>query len=90
MGDHPGDMQVVGFGFREAWHAEAAETELRAMLDVGERDLSIAEIGGDAQSARGYAVVLGGRIREDRVPDATEVVGRHAGEVLTRVPEHWT
>lgn len=89
MSIYPGDMRNVGFGFREAWRAEAAATELRAMLDLGERDLSVAEVGGDARSLGGHRVVLGGRIREPRLSEAIDVVERYGGSVLTDVQEAW-
>ena len=89
MSGNPGDMEVIGFGFKEAWHAEAAETELREILDVGDDDLSIAEVGGDAHSVNGNMVVLAGRIREHRIAEATDVAAGYGGEVLTEVPETW-
>ena len=89
MSGNPGDMQIVGFGFKEPWQAEAAEAELRGILDVGDRDLSIAEVGGDAHAVNGNTVVLGGRIREHRVAEAMDVAEEYGGEVLTEVRETW-
>jgi len=82
-------MQVLAIGFPEARLAEEAEAELRSVLDLGPRDLSVDDIGGDPEFVDGASVVLAGRIREYRLDVVQEIVDRHQGVLLTKVPERW-
>ena len=82
-----GEMTVVGVGFRDAESAEAAARELRELLDVEEGDVTVGPIGGSKEFVNGFRVVLGGRIRELRLPAVERLLRRHGGIVLTEIPE---
>lgn len=82
-------MQVLAVGFPEAHFAEAAEAELRGVLDLGQGDLSVDVVGGDPEFVDGSSVVMAGRIREYRLDAVEEIVERHHGVLLTNVPERW-
>jgi hypothetical protein len=88
--ESPGEMHVVGAGFKHVEHARAAEAELRAMLDVGGADISVRDVGGSREFINGFHVVLAGRIRAGVLAKVHAVFHRHGGEVLTDVPEAWT
>jgi hypothetical protein len=81
-------MQVLAAGFASRTDAALAGRELRDALDLGDADLRLANLGGDAGQA-GYAAVLGGRFRSDQIAFAQEVLERHGGVILTAVPEAW-
>jgi hypothetical protein len=83
-----GQMTVVGVGFTDAESAEAAARALRDLLDVDEADVVVGPIGGSKEFVNGFQVVLGGRIRELRLPKVEEVLRAHGGTILTEVPEH--
>jgi hypothetical protein len=89
MESNHGDMQLVGAGFQDLTHAHAAATELRLVLDVGEHDIEIQEIGGSPEFVNGFSAVLAGRIRAPRLGQVHDILRRHGGEVLTEVPEAW-
>jgi hypothetical protein len=89
MEANPGEMHVVAAGFVHIEEARAAEAELRAMLDVAGTDISVREVGGSHEFVNGFHVVLAGRIREGVLAKVHAVFDRHAGEVLTDVPEAW-
>ncbi len=78
-------LHIVAAVFPDWDGARAAERELSALLDVGEDDVSVGPVGGDA-SGRGPAL-LAGRFRVERLPEIEEVVHDHAGTVLVDVPE---
>jgi hypothetical protein len=83
-----GEMTVVGVGFPDLESAEAAARDLRALLDVGEGDVTVGPIGGSKEFVNGFRVLLGGRIREMRLPTVERLLEQHGGTVLTEVPEH--
>jgi hypothetical protein len=83
-----GEMTVVGVGFPDADSAEAAVRELRELLDVEEGDVTLGPIGGSKEFVNGFRVLLGGRIRELRLPAVERVLRSHGGTVLTEIPEH--
>ena len=83
-----GQMTVVGVGFTDLDSAQEAAGELRRMLDVEEDDVVVGPIGGSEEFVNGYQVLLGGRIREMRLPEVERVMRELGGEVLTEVPEH--
>jgi hypothetical protein len=89
MEANPGDMHVVAAGFVLIEEARAAVAELRAMLEVAATDISVREVGGTHEFVNGFHVVLAGRIREGVLAKVRAVFVRHAGEVLTDVPEAW-
>ena len=84
-----GEMTVVGVGFADLESAEAAARDLREMLDVEEGDVTVGPIGGSKEFVNGYRVLLGGRIRDLRLPDVERLFRQHGGEVLTEVPEQY-
>ena len=84
MARDAGALEVVAVGFTDPEEAAAAEADLRAVLDVGESDLSLADIGGSEASA-GLRAVLAARIRESRIPEVHAIVGRYGGTVLTEI-----
>ena len=81
-------MHVLAAGFASRDEAAAAELELRDALDLGDADVRLEGLGGDAGRA-GYAAVLGGRFRSHRTAFVRGVFERHGGVVLTAVPERW-
>ena len=81
-------MTIVGVGFTDEAAARSAAQDLRDMLDVGDGDVVVAPIGGSKEFVNGFQVLLGGRIRELRLPDVERVMREHGGQVLTEVPEH--
>jgi hypothetical protein len=83
-----GEMTVVGVGFRDLESAQAAARELRELLDIEEGDVTVGPIGGSKEFVNGFQVLLGGRIREMRLPDVERLLRDHGGTVLTEVPEH--
>jgi hypothetical protein len=83
-----GEMTVVGVGFTDLESAEAAARDLREMLDVGEDDVTVGPIGGSKEFVNGFRVLLGGRIRDLRLPAVERLLREHGGTVLTEVPEH--
>jgi hypothetical protein len=85
---HGGEMTVVGVGFTDAESAEAAARDLRRILDVDEADVIVGPIGGSKEFVNGFRVLLGGRIRELRLPAVEQVMREHGGTILTEVPEH--
>ena len=89
MAEHNRRMQVLAVGFPEARLAEEAEAELRGVLDLGQGDLSVDDVGGDPEFVDGASVVLAGRIREYRLEVVHEIVERYRGVILTKVPERW-
>ena len=82
-------MQLLAAGFVEESDAKAAERDLRAALDVGAQDLSVATVGGTAEFRNGYRYVLGGHIRAARVALVESVVRSYGGEILTELPAAW-
>ena len=82
-------MLLVAFGFPDVVEANAVQAELSQLLDVEDGDLGLADVGGTPEFIDESAVVLAGRIREQRVDAAVEVVMRHGGEILTDIPEAW-
>ena len=82
-------MDVLAAGFHEPAAASAAAAELRRILDVGDDDLSIEEVGGDEEFVDGAVVVLAGRIRESKTEQVEAVLQGHGGVMLTAVPERW-
>ena len=82
-------MQLVAAGFVEESDAKAAEQDLRAALDVGAADLSVAAVGGTPEFKNGYRYVLGGHIRAARVDFVESIVRRYGGEILTELPAAW-
>ena len=82
-------MQLLAAGFVEASDAEAAERDLRAALDVGAQDVSVAAVGGTPEFKNGYRFVLGGHIRAARVEFVESIVRRYGGEILTELPAAW-
>ena len=82
-------MQVLAVGFPEARLAAEAEAELRGVLDLEQGDLSVNDVGGDPEFVDGASVVLAGRIREYRLDIVQDIVERHSGVLLTKVPERW-
>jgi hypothetical protein len=89
MADHERRMQVLAVGFPEARLAEQAEQELRGILDLAQGDLSVDDVAGDPEFVDGASVVLAGRIREYRLDIVQQIVERHRGVLLTKVPERW-
>ena len=87
--DDNGEMELVAFGFDDATEAEAAERELRQLLDVDERDLATAPLAGSPDFVNGYTATLAGRIRKARVAAAIAVVAVYGGKLLTDLPESW-
>ena len=83
-----GEMTVVGVGFRDLESAEAAARELRELLDVEDGDVTVGPIGGSKEFVNGFQVLLGGRIREMRLPVVEQILRAHGGTVLTEVPEY--
>lgn len=83
-----GDITVVGVGFADEESAEAAARELREMLDVEEGDVTVGPIGGSKEFVNGFRVLLGGRIRDLRLPAVERLLREHGGTVLTEIPEH--
>ena len=82
-------MQLLAAGFVEESDARAAERDLRAALDVGAQDLSVAAVGGSVEFKNGHRYVLGGHIRAGRVELVASVVRRYGGEILTELPAAW-
>ena len=82
-------MEVLAAGFAKRDGASAAAAELRRVLDVGDQDLSIDEVGGTEEFVDGATFVLGGRIRESRLEEVQTILRRHGGVILTEVPERW-
>lgn len=85
--DDRGEIRVIAAAFPELHDATAAESELRAQLDVETRDVSVAEAGGE-RSRSGLRALLAGRFRSHRRAVVDDVVSRHHGEVVADVPEH--
>ena len=82
------DMTVVGVGFEDVASAEAAAGELRRKFDLLDGDVVVAPIGGSEEFVNGFQVLLGGRVRELRLPAAEQILRAHGGTVLTEVREH--
>jgi hypothetical protein len=80
------ELHVLAAAFPDVPHAEAAEAELRAQLDVEPPDISIGPAGGDPKR-EGMLVMLAGRFREHRIRFVEMVIARHSGTVLDRQPE---
>jgi hypothetical protein len=82
-------MEMLAAGFPDGVGASTAAAELRRVLDVADRDLSIHEVGGTDEFVDGATVILGGRIRESRLEEVQTILRRHGGVILTEVPERW-
>jgi hypothetical protein len=82
-------LEVLAAGFPERVGAFAAVAELRRVLDVGDQDLSIDEVGASEEFVDGATIVVGGRIRESRLQEVHKILRRHGGVILTEVPERW-
>jgi hypothetical protein len=82
-------MEMLAAGFRDRTGASRAEAELRRVLDVGDRDLSMDDVGGTEEFVDGATVILGGRIRESRLEEVQTILRRHGGVILAAVPEPW-
>ena len=89
MTDDFSPMLLLAFGFADGPTAAAVQRELTDLLDVEPGDLRIEQVGGTPEFVDGSAVVLAGRIRQQRADAAIHVVKRYGGEVLTDVPEAW-
>ena len=85
MNDQP-EMRVVAAAFPAFGDAAAAESELRAQLDVEDADISVAAAGGD-RGRRGLRALLAGRFRGHRRQIVDDVVRRHRGIVVEDLPE---
>jgi hypothetical protein len=82
-------MELLAAGFPDRVDASSAAAELRRVLDVGDQDLSMDEVGGTEEFVDGATIVLGGRIRESRLEEVQTILRRHGGVILTEVPERW-
>lgn len=82
----PSPMHVVAGAFPDSQAADAASRELGSVFELEPDDVSVAALGAED----GSTAVLAARIREHRLRDATEVVRRYGGRIVTDVPEEWT
>ena len=78
-------LHIVAAVFRDWDGARAAERELSALLDVGDDDVTVGPVGGDAGG--GGPALLAGRFRVERIPEIEAVLSDHAGTVVVDIPE---
>ena len=82
------EMRRLAARFDGAEDADAAERELRGVLDVQDADIRHHALGGELGVSEG--TVLAGRFRQERLVFVEDVIRHHGGEIVTDVPESWT
>lgn len=76
-------MRVLGYGFHDATEAIRARQLLTQLCGLRERDARVGDLADDG-------VVLAVRAREDALPQVSQVLTAHGGELLIEVDERLT
>ncbi|MEA2622078.1 MAG: hypothetical protein QOH61_988 [Chloroflexota bacterium] len=77
-------MTVVGAAFSSEAEARAAEKELAERFALDEGSLERAPLGAVGSPSEGRLIVAA-RIPSGSVPEASKIIERHGGEIVTEV-----